>query len=311
MDGGGGAGHRLSCDLSLPADFRPQEVLAFHRRDPLRVAECVEGATLRKGLMWAGQPACLTVDLTESRARASLAIDGQATAPPVKDLEALARRMLGLDQPIAGFVAAFRLHPLLGPLIRDRPGLRVPLAASPFEALTWAIAGQQISVHAAVTVRRRLILGAGARHSSGLWCYPDERGVARMREPELRLAGYSGAKARALRALSHALLTEPLPEQAWDGKGETDPVRVEALRTRLLAIPGIGPWTADYALLRGFGWLDGSLHGDAAVRRKLQQLLGRAGKVDAAAARAWLAEFSPWRALVAAHLWAWGEASSP
>lgn len=67
---------------------------------------------------------------------------------------------------------------------------------------------------------------------------------------------------------------------------------------------GIGPWTLNYTLLRGFGWLDGSLHGDVAVRRGLQLLLESDEKITEAEAQTWLVEFSPWRALVAAHLWA-------
>jgi len=78
----------------------------------------------------------------------------------------------------------------------------------------------------------------------------------------------------------------------------------ELIRERLLAVRGIGPWTVDYVLLRGFGWLDGSLHGDAAVRRGLGRLLGQAAAPDEQAARSWLTPFSPWRALLAAHLWA-------
>ena len=84
--------------------------------------------------------------------------------------------------------------------------------------------------------------------------------------------------------------------------------RPEALnsftREMLVGIRGIGPWTINYTLLRGFASVDGSLHGDVAVRRGLQKLLGRSEKIDADEAEAWLARFTPWRALVAAHLWA-------
>ena len=80
---------------------------------------------------------------------------------------------------------------------------------------------------------------------------------------------------------------------------------VAEIRARLAAIRGIGPWTIEYTLLRGFGHLDGSLHGDVAVRRKLQLLLGREEQISAAETEHWLAQFTPWRALVAAHLWAW------
>jgi DNA-3-methyladenine glycosylase II len=59
----------------------------------------------------------------------------------------------------------------------------------------------------------------------------------------------------------------------------------------------------NYALLRGFGWLDGSLHGDIAVRNQLQQLLITETRPDETVAKDWLSQFEPWRALVAAHLW--------
>ena len=72
---------------------------------------------------------------------------------------------------------------------------------------------------------------------------------------------------------------------------------------RLLALKGVGPWTVNYMLLRGYGHLDGPLHGDVAVRRALARLL-ETESVDAAQTELWLRDFAPWRALVAAHLWA-------
>jgi DNA-3-methyladenine glycosylase II len=57
-------------------------------------------------------------------------------------------------------------------------------------------------------------------------------------------------------------------------------------------------------LLRGYGWLDGSLHGDAAVRRVIKTLMA-VEQVSEKEAQQWLQAFSPWRALLAAHLWAW------
>ena len=75
------------------------------------------------------------------------------------------------------------------------------------------------------------------------------------------------------------------------------------LEHALLRIRGLGPWSVNYTLLRGYGYLDGSLHGDVAVQKALQQLLAWNERPAAKATRDWLAEFTPWRALVAAHLW--------
>ena len=115
----------------------------------------------------------------------------------------------------------------------------------------------------------------------------------------LRAAGFSATKAQTLITVSAKVLSGELPLDAWQ-----ENMPIDTLRERLLDIRGIGPWTVNYTLLRGFGWLDGSLHGDVAVRHGMQILLDSPDKISEKAAQQWLAEFSPWRALLAAHLWA-------
>ena len=80
-----------------------------------------------------------------------------------------------------------------------------------------------------------------------------------------------------------------------------DPQDVEA---SLLAVKGVGPWTAHYAMLRGFGAADCSLHGDAAVRNALGRLLGESTRPSAAEAQLLLERHRPHRSMAAAHLWA-------
>jgi len=272
---------RLAFRLALPAAYRAADFLAFHGRDAAATAERVDGNVLHKAVVWAERPACLTVRFGARQAAVELAVDAADAVPEAAAARRMARRVLG-------------------PLIAANPGLRVPLLATPFEALVWAVIGQQISLAAATSVRRRLIEAAGIRHSQGLLCHPDAAGLARMGRAALRGAGLSQAKAAAVSALSEATADGSLPLAGW-----TDAPPVAEIRARLAAIRGIGPWTVEYTLLRGFGHLDGSLAGDVAVRRKLQRLLGREDRISAGEAARWLAEFSPWRALVAAHLWAW------
>ncbi|MCD4499904.1 DNA-3-methyladenine glycosylase family protein [Chromobacterium vaccinii] len=287
----------IHCDIALPAGFRPQDILAFHRRDGERLAEQVDDDGLKKGLLWRGLPACL--DLRFRSGRAILSLDGDGESGDAGELERMGRRMLGLNQPVEAFERQYRGHPQLGGLIAARAGLRVPQTATPFEALAWAITGQQISVAAAVTIRRRMLLLCDCRHSSGLLCHPDAARLAALTADQLGEAGFSRAKSRAILALSQAAASGELPLDAW-----LDGAAAEEISERLLAVPGIGPWTVSYALLRGYGWLDGSLHGDVAVRKALGMVLGAADKPDQRQTQAWLEAFSPWRALVAAHLWA-------
>jgi len=273
-------------------------MLKFHHRDALAVAEVVNADSLRKGILWNGSPACLTICFEQTSAQAALAIDGISAVDDAEALRKLVQRMLGLDQPIEEFERRYRDHPQLGILIAGQSGLRVPVTASIFEALSWAIICQQISVSAAVAIRRKLILLAALRHSSGLYCFPDALHVADFSDIDLRQAGFSQSKAQCLLTLSRMIIDGELMLEYTGAK-----LSIDRIREQLLKIRGIGPWTVNYALLRGFGWLDGSLHGDLAVRRGLQKLLGISEPVGEQQAQQWLAPFSPWRALIAVHLW--------
>jgi DNA-3-methyladenine glycosylase II len=72
----------------------------------------------------------------------------------------------------------------------------------------------------------------------------------------------------------------------------------------LLAVKGIGPWTVNYALLRGYGYPDCSLHGDVAIRAAFQHLLNEDAKPDIVRTEALLARYRPHRTMAAAYLWA-------
>lgn len=292
--------NQYSLTLPLPSTFRASNILAFHRRDPHEIAERVGASFLEKGMLWHGAPACLSVRFSLGLAEAHLVVDGRIQDGEQQIFAAMVGRMLGLTQNIEAFEMHYAGHPQLGKLIARQPGLRVPVAATPFEALTWAITGQQISVSAAVSLRRKLILAVNLCHSGGLLCYPGAQQIVAMPEETLRQAGFSTTKSRTLQTLSRLVADGELPLDAW----ALNFPGAEIIREQLLAVRGVGPWTVNYALLRGFGWLDGSLHGDAAVRRGMQTLLDSPDKVDENAAEVWLAQFSPWRALIGAHIWA-------
>lgn len=290
----------LTCRLPLPADFRQQDFLAFHARDPHRRAERIGPDSMEKGFIWQGQAVRLHLHFDNGTVGLQLSKSAEASAgaPPERDLRPWASRFLGLDQPITAFEACWRGHPLIGPLITATPGLRIPQTATPFEALSWAITGQQISLAAALSLRGRLI-EACARRCGDLACYPDASALLTLTSPQLTAIGFSRSKAGTLLDVAARVESGALPLDDW-WHSRTPP---DLIRDRLLAIRGIGPWTVDYTLLRGFGHADASLQGDAAVRRSLKALLGQPERPGLMETARWLEDFAPWRALVAAHLW--------
>lgn len=285
--------------LRLPANYRPSDILTFYERDPDKVSEFTEGQSIHKGLIWNDQLARLKVSFLSDCAEVILHFDREASIS-LQEFEEMARRCLGLDQDIESFENSLSTDSPLGSLVARYSGRRVPVTATPFEALAWAIIGQQISVSAAVSIRRRLLQGLALRHSSGLLCFPTAAEIAPLEPEDLIQFGFSRSKASTLKTVCQAVLEGSLPLNRWL---KEIPGQAEEIRQALLSLKGIGPWTVDYTLLRGYGWLDGSLHGDVAVRRNLATLLGLAEYPTQEFSKQWLEQYRPWRALAAVHLW--------
>jgi DNA-3-methyladenine glycosylase II len=283
-------------ELALPPGYRVRDVLAFHSRDAEGVAEQVGDNGLRKGVLLDGVPVLLEVAFTPDAARCRIAADG----PLGQALEAAAREalpgILGLRIDPAAFAAFAGDDPVLGPILARQPGLRIVQSATVFEALTWAIIGQQINLTFAIALRRTLIQQAGRAHSSGLWCYPEAADVARLELEDLTTRKFSRAKAETVLRVARLV-----HEGALSMERERDPVEVSA---ELLAVKGIGPWTVNYALLRGYGYPDCSLHGDVAVRTAFHNLMGGEARPDIAQAERLLERYRPHRTMAAAYLWA-------
>lgn len=288
--------------IALPDGYRLHDVLAFHSRDAESVAEQVGPERIRKGMLLDGVATVLQVELGATTAACAFDADLDAGAALPPTLAARARdaalNILGLridPQPFIDFAAG---DPLLGALARSQPGLRIVQSATVFEALTWAVIGQQINLPFAIALRRTFILQAGRPHSSGLWCYPEAADAARLAVDELTGRKFSRAKAETLLRFAGLVASGELDLTPGPGNSIAD------IGAALLAVKGIGPWTVNYGLLRGYGYADCSLHGDVAIRAALQKLLGEDSKPDMARTEQILQRYAPHRTMAAAHLWA-------
>lgn len=282
--------------IALPGGYRSSDVVAFHGRDTEGVAEQVTPERIRKGIVLDGVPVALDIALSTGEAR--IRIDAGAALTPRANalLDDALLNILGLRIDPAPFLAAAENDPLLGNAVRANAGLRIVQSATIFEALTWAVIGQQINLGFAIALRRTFILQAGRQHGSGLWCYPEAADVARLTVEDLTTRKFSRSKAETLLRLAQLVDSGSLSLERTDD--------IEAASAALLAVKGIGPWTVNYALLRGYGYPDCSLHGDVAIRAALQRLLGEEAKPDMARTEALLAQYKPHRTMAAAHLWA-------
>lgn len=201
------------------------------------------------------------------------------------------RRLLDLDADPVAISEFMAPDPVLGPLARACPGRRSPGHVDGDELAMRALLGQQVSVAAARTLGARLVMAYGkplaAPHGGLTHLFPDPSTIAAA-DPET--FPMPRARARALTGLAAALASGDISlHPGADRDQET---------ARLLALPGIGPWTASYIRMRALSDPDVFLPTDVGVLRALRRLGADGDGLDAA--RAW----QPWRSYAVHHLWA-------
>jgi AraC family transcriptional regulator, regulatory protein of adaptative response / DNA-3-methyladenine glycosylase II len=199
------------------------------------------------------------------------------------------RRLLDLDADPVAIDEALAADPALAPLVRSAPGRRVPGAVDGAELAVRAVLGQQVSVAGARTLAGRLTAAHGEPLPEALadeqltHAFPTAAAIAAADPAALPL---TRARAHALNALCAAVA---------DGSLALDPgADRDATRERLLTLPGIGPWTAEYVAMRALGDPDAFPATDLGVQKALARL-GRNADPD---------RWRPWRAYAVQHLWA-------
>jgi len=235
-------------------------------------------------------------------------VDCELQLEDLRDLTAAVqrcRRLLDLDadpEAVTGYLAA---DPVLRPLALANPGRRSPGHVDGNELALRAVLGQQVSVAAARRLGARLVAAYGKpleRPDGQLThCFPAAETLAAADPAALPMPR---TRALALTGLAGALASGEL---VLDPGAERD--RAEAV---LLALPGIGPWTASYIRMRALSDPDAFLPSDVGVLDALSRLgavpAGPAARGRAARAAAALAEnWRPWRSYAVHHLWAYLE----
>ncbi len=226
------------------------------------------------------------------------AVHGRLTLTDLRDVGSATercRRLLDAGCDPDAVDEGLRDDPVLSGSLRRRPGLRVPGHVDGDEIALRTVLGQQVSLKAANRLGGVLVALAGvdlpsALHRDGVTrVFPTAAGVA-------ALPGDAMPMPRSRRA-SLAVLASALA----DGEVSLDrSVSRAGTRARLLALKGIGPWTADYVLMRALGDPDVFLPGDVAVRA----VLAGHGVSGPGALAAFAERVSPWRSYAVMHLWA-------
>jgi DNA-3-methyladenine glycosylase II len=178
----------------------------------------------------------------------------------------LLRTVLGLDVDLAPFYLLAGRDQRLAPLAVHFTGLKPPVMPTIFEALLSGIACQQLSLVAGMHLLARLARAYGAS-LGGQRAFPRPRDLLRASPEDLRNLGFSLSKSKAILSLVGEVTAGRLDLEGLHRLGT--PRALEFLD----ALPGVGPWTAQYVALRGLGRLDAFPVDDVGAQNKLQRLL--------------------------------------
>jgi 3-methyladenine DNA glycosylase/8-oxoguanine DNA glycosylase len=200
--------------------------------------------------------------------RIEAAEGGVDVEPLDEDTEPVVRAVLGLPFALEPFYAWAAEDEVLASIVSRLAGFRPSLAPDPFEMLIGAITSQQVSLFSALAIRNRMIERFGERAVEA-WAFPTRERLAGVREEELVAVGFSWRKAEYVVGLARSEIDlralAALPD--------------DEVRMRLVALRGIGTWTAEWFLARHLARPHAWPAGDLALRKAVAPLDVREARV--------------------------------
>jgi DNA-3-methyladenine glycosylase II len=226
-------------------------------------------------------------------------VAGSTSRASQKLLYQVLNRVLGLDIDLAPFYGIAAQDSRLSDLAVRFRGMRPPRFPTIFEALVNGVACQQLSLEAGLTLLNKLVAMYGRAPQSRLGAgkaFPQPCELARASVESLRTLGFSHSKGAAIIAIACAV------ERQGHGLDQFNSLDDVTLQRRLDQLRGVGRWTAEYVLLRGYGRLNVFPGDDIGARNGLQRWLGLKESLDYERIKKILRPYQPYAGLVYLHL---------
>lgn len=211
------------------------------------------------------------------------------------------REMFDLDTDLAPFYAMAREDALLADVVKQFRGLRILGIPNLFEALCWGILGQQINLAFAYTLKRRFVekYGTSLDYNGALhWTFPEPSVIATLQPEDLTPLQITGRKSEYLIGTARLIAEGSLSKEEL--LATPDVKQAERLLT---GIRGIGPWTANYVLMRCLKFPSAFPIDDVGLHNAIRTVLGKPDKPTIAHIRQLSAGWAGWEAYATFYLW--------
>ena len=284
------------------APFRLDMTAWVLKRRPSNDVDRWDGQTYRRTLWLNGELVEMTVTQIGSSdaPKLEVTIEGPKASDEMKaSATAALERFLGTQIDLESFYQFVSRDDRLGPLAERFRGFKPTRFLTPFESVTNAIACQQLSLSLGIILLNRVAEHFGAAHkgATGItYAFPQPKDLARRQPLTFRKLGFSLQKGRSIIELARACGTGEFDADVLDRLNN------DVVTERLLALRGVGRWTAEYVLLRGMARLDVFPGDDVGARNNLRRWLNLETPLDYDGVRRILAPWEPYTGLIFFHL---------
>jgi DNA-3-methyladenine glycosylase II len=290
-----------SFHIEVRPPFRLDLTVWALRRRSVNQIDRWDGITYRRTVFIDDTPVELEIAQVgkPERPRLHVNVTGSVSSASHQVLSEIANRTLGLDIDLTPFYEIAARDTRLNDLATRFRGMRPPRFPTIFEALVNGIACQQLSIEAGLSSLNKLVAAFGQVPPSRLTAghaFPQPARLARVSLESLRSLGFSYRKSATIIEIASAIERRDFRPDQLSELGD------HALQTRLDQLHGVGRWTAEYVLLRGYGRLNIFPGDDVGARNSLKRWIGQTQPLDYDRTNKLLQRWQPYAGLVYLHL---------
>lgn len=294
-------------ELRPRAPFRLDLTAWAFKRRPADKLYGWDGETFSRGLLLRDTP--IAVHVRQSRGGQRPCLEITANLPTggrirQEDIEPTVARMLGADVDLTAFYEVAARSGKMKALAEQCRGLHPPCYPSLFECFVNAVACQEVSLHVGLMLLNRTCQTFGAAAPDDLLTFPTAATMSAVSTEELMALAFSRNKANYIREMAQAIT---------GGAADLDSLQAlpdEQLLERLLAFKGIGRWSAEYMMLRGYARYAVFPMGDVGARGRLEDFLRLPRKTSVETLQGYVDKWKPYSGLLYFHLLIWGLAKA-
>ncbi|MDN4074231.1 DNA-3-methyladenine glycosylase family protein [Fictibacillus terranigra] len=207
---------------------------------------------------------------------------------------------MDLDRDLAPFYQLAKQDHILNHIVHGREGLRMIGVPDLFEAMAWSIMGQQVSLHVAYLLKKRLVERYGESvvcEGKEYWTFPEPGIIAKLTKEDLLSLKFTNRKAEYLLGVADIIATGQLKKTALQQ------MPLPVMEKSLIAIRGIGSWSANYVMMRCLRHPDAFPAADVGLHNALKKVIGSHSKPSLSEIMEWSEKWTDWRAYATFYLW--------